>query len=129
MEPGLRDAGQVLGALSLAGTDAAVAQAAQNALNALDEMVLASSQGSLRAGAQMGFHIEQTLGSNLSAERLLAYRGRASQLASWVVVVTGDQLTTMSTYEIALALPGATSHRSTGNIVTRGNRPCSLEIH
>ena len=81
LEPGLRDAGQVLGALSQAETDAAVAQAAQSALAALDEMVLASSQGSLRAGAQIGMHIEQTLGSNLTPERLLAYREKASQ---WV---------------------------------------------
>lgn len=71
-EPGLRDAGQVLGSLSLTVSDAAVAQAAQTALDALGQMVLASSQGSLRSGAQIGVHIEQTLGSNLTQERLLA---------------------------------------------------------
>ena len=89
LEPGLRDAGQVLNALSAVQTDAAVAQAAQSALSALDQMVLANSQGSLRAGAQIGVHIEQTLGSNLTPERLLAYRDRASQ---WVGASRWDRV-------------------------------------
>jgi hypothetical protein len=89
MEPGLRDAGQVLSALSLAQSDPAVAQAAQAALGALDEVVLASSQGSLRAGAQIGMHIEQTLGSNLTEERLLGYRELASR---WVEASRWDRV-------------------------------------
>jgi hypothetical protein len=88
-EPGLRDAGQVLDALSLSVSDPAVAQAAQTARDALDQMVLASSQGSLRSGTQMGVHIEQTLGSNFTQERLLAYRGRASQ---WVGASRWDRV-------------------------------------
>ncbi len=87
--PGLRDAGQVLSALSLAETDPAVAQAAQSALDALDQMVLASSQGSLRAGSQIGFHIEQTLGSNLTPDLLGAYRTQASQ---WVGASRWDRV-------------------------------------
>ena len=89
MEPGLRDAGQVLSALSQVQSDPAVAQAAQTALGALDEMVLASSQGSLRAGAQIGMHIEQTLGSNLTEARLLGYRERAS---GWVAASRWDRV-------------------------------------
>lgn len=87
--PGLRDAGQVLSALSLAETDLAVAQAAQSALDVLDQMVLASSQGSLRAGSQIGFHIEQTLGSNLTPERLGAYQTLAP---SWVGASRWDRV-------------------------------------
>lgn len=89
LEPGLRDAGQVLSALSLAQSDPAVAQAAQSALAVLAEMVLASSQGSLRAGAQLGMHIEQTLGSNLTQERLAGYRERASR---WVAASRWDRV-------------------------------------
>jgi hypothetical protein len=87
--PGLRDAGQVLSALSLAETDPAVAQAAQNALDALEQIVLASSQGSLRAGSQIGFHIEQTLGSNLTPDLLGAYRTNA---AEWVSASRWDRV-------------------------------------
>lgn len=87
--PGLRDAGQVLSALGLAETDPVVAQAAQNAREALDQMVLASSQGSLRVGSQIGFHIEQTLGNDLTPDLLGSYRDRASQ---WVGASRWDRV-------------------------------------
>ncbi|HTV21208.1 MAG TPA: clostripain-related cysteine peptidase [Polyangiaceae bacterium] len=88
-EPGLRDAGQVLDALAAIHSDPAVASAALAARQALGNVVLASSQGALRADAQIGVHVEQTLGSNLTAERLLDYRSAASQ---WVGASRWDEL-------------------------------------
>jgi hypothetical protein len=88
-KPALRDVGQVLSALSSVQSDAGVAQAAQDARVALDAMVLASSQGSLRAGEQAGVHVEQTLGSNLTQDRLQAYRALASK---WVGASRWDEL-------------------------------------
>jgi hypothetical protein len=66
-----------------------VAQLAEAARQTLDEMVLASSQGALRAGAQVGVHVEQTLGSDLTTEHLDAYRTRSSR---WVGASRWDEL-------------------------------------
>jgi hypothetical protein len=88
-QPGLRDLGQVLTALSNTQSDPAVAAAAQAVQQALDNLVLASSQGSLRVDAQTGFHIEQTIGSNLTQDYLLEYQTSASD---WVEASHWDEL-------------------------------------
>lgn len=109
MAPGLRDAGQLLASLGQAQSDSAVAQAAQSALQALEQMVLASSQGSLRAGAQIGVHLEQTLGAQLTAEHLQAYRGLASH---WVSASGWDRVLEL-TSTMADATPPAFDHSVT----------------
>lgn len=88
-QPGLRDIGQMLDALGSIQSDPAVAEAATAARSALANVVLASSQGSLRAGTQIGMHVEQTLGSNLTPARLQAYRELASD---WVTASRWDEL-------------------------------------
>ncbi len=88
--PGLRDIGQLLSFLGGSTSDPAVAQAARNARQVLDQLVLARSQGALReAGAQAGLHVEQTLGSLLTQERLDQYGGLAS---AWVGASQWDQI-------------------------------------
>jgi len=79
--PGLHDAAQVLDALAASKSDAAVAQAATNARTALDAVLLATSQGSLRAAAgQTGLHLELGAASTLTPQLVSEYRSRAS---SW----------------------------------------------
>jgi hypothetical protein len=76
--PGLRDAGQILASLAETGSDPDVAQAAGAAQTALDAMLLASSQGTLReASSQAGLHIQLGAAADVDAE-LPAYTKRAS---------------------------------------------------
>jgi hypothetical protein len=78
--PGLRDMGQVLDSLAATGTDAAVASAASAARQALEAMVLARSQGSIReASGQASLHIEMSPASQLGPQLLAKYAQRASQ--------------------------------------------------
>ncbi len=80
--PGLRDAGQVFRALGQVGSDSNVAEAATAAGNALEELVLARSQGELREAAQqVGVHVELSLASQITAERAEQYDERAG---AWV---------------------------------------------
>ena len=79
--PGLHDAGQVLDALATSQSDPDVAAAATSARAALDAVLLATSQGSLRTAAgQAGLHLELGAASTLTASHLSEYRSRAS---SW----------------------------------------------
>lgn len=79
--PGLHDAGQVLDSLAASKSDPDVAAAATKARAALDTVLLATSQGSLRTEAgQAGLHLELGAASTLTAARLADYRSRAS---SW----------------------------------------------
>jgi len=79
--PGLHDMGQVLDALGASKSDAAVASAAKKARAALDDLLIATSQGSLRTEAsQVGLHVELGAASTLTAEHLDEYKERA---ASW----------------------------------------------
>jgi hypothetical protein len=78
--PGLRDAGQVLDALAESPSDANVAAAAAEARSALDDMLLATSQGSIREDAgQAGLHLELGAAATLTANRIAEYEGRASE--------------------------------------------------
>jgi Clostripain family len=78
--PGLRDFGQVLDSLAATETDAAVASAASAARQALEALVLARSQGSIReASGQGGLHVEMSLASQLGPNLLASYAQRASQ--------------------------------------------------
>jgi hypothetical protein len=90
--PELRDLGQFLRAMSGVADDA-VASAAGEARAALDDAILARSQGDLReSGQQLGMHVELPLAANLSRELLAAYDERAagwSQASGW-----GDALRT-----------------------------------
>jgi cysteine peptidase C11 family protein len=77
--PGLHDAGQVLDALASSKSDPSVAQAATKARSALDGLLLATSQGSLRTEAgQAGLHIELGAASTLTTQRISEYRTQAS---------------------------------------------------
>ena len=79
--PGLHDAGQVLDALAESDSDPAVASAASKARAALDDVLIATSQGSLRTDAeQAGMHVELGAASTLTSEKLTEYKERA---ASW----------------------------------------------
>jgi hypothetical protein len=62
------------------------------------------------SGAQPILSIAGVIGDATTDDSYWAYLvfGAGDAVASWAVVVTGDQPTTMSTYEIARALPGAT---------------------
>lgn len=91
-QSGLRDLGQVLSALATTPSDPAVAAAASNARQLLNGVVLASSQGTLRIGQQMGFHVEQTIGPSLTEDYLLAYRTAAGD---WIGASNWDQLLTI----------------------------------
>jgi len=72
-EPELRDLGQFLGKMSDVSDDA-VATAARNALDALNDAILGSSQGDLRMAArQSGVHVELPLATKLSDELLGSY--------------------------------------------------------
>lgn len=80
--PGLRDFGQILDALAATESDASVAAAASGARSALEALVIARSQGSLReASEQAGLHIELSLAAQLSKSVLESYGERASQWA------------------------------------------------
>lgn len=80
--PGLRDFGQILDTLSKTESDDAVAEAASTARSALEAMVVARSQGTLRsASKQAGVHIELGLAADLDAGRLRSYAERASEWA------------------------------------------------
>jgi Clostripain family len=88
--PGLRDVGQLLSKLGTTATDSSVAEAAQTAVDALDQLVVAQSQGTLRSlSGQVGLSIEQTLGAQLTQGRLAAYGERASE---WVAASHWDQV-------------------------------------
>lgn len=79
--PGLHDAGQVLDALAKSDSDPDVAAAATKARSALDDLLIASSQGSLRTDAeQAGVHLELGAASTLTSDKLAEYKQRA---ASW----------------------------------------------
>lgn len=79
LTPGLRDAGQLFSALSQTDSDADVAAAASAAGNALADLVLARSQGSLReAGDQVGVHVELSLASQITPAKAEQYDERAS---------------------------------------------------
>jgi hypothetical protein len=88
-QPGLRDLGQVLSALATTSTDPAVGAAATTVRQLLNDIVLASAQGTLRIGEQMGVHVEQTFGSNLTEDYLAAYRALASD---WIGASRWDEL-------------------------------------
>jgi Clostripain family len=78
--PGLRDFGQVLESLASTESDAAVAKAAKGARQALEALVLARSQGSIReSSGQAGIHVEMSLASQLGPSLLSSYAKRASQ--------------------------------------------------
>ena len=79
--PGLHDAGQVLDALAQSDSDPDVASAATKARSALDELLIATSQGSLRSDAdQSGVHIELGAANALTTAKLNEYKQLA---ASW----------------------------------------------
>jgi len=79
--PGLHDAGQVLDALAKSDSDPDVASAASKARSALDALLIATSQGSLRSDAgQAGVHLELGAASTLTSDKLAEYKQRA---ASW----------------------------------------------
>lgn len=88
-EPRFRDMGQILSALGTAQSDPAVALAARTARDALNDLVLASAQGSLRGGTQAGFHIEQSLARSLTPTYLQEYRRLAGQ---WIAASRWDEL-------------------------------------
>jgi hypothetical protein len=76
--PGLRDAGQILTALSSSSSEPELVDAARGARAALDDMLLASSQGNLRqASLQAGLHLELGAAAELSSV-LPSYTKRAS---------------------------------------------------
>jgi hypothetical protein len=78
--PGLRDAGQLLDALAASPSDEDVASAAAAARSALDDMILATSQGALRVdSAQAGFHVELGAAATLTSSKLAEYESRASE--------------------------------------------------
>ena len=80
--PGLRDAGQVFHSLAAVDSDAAVADAADAALDALDDLILARSQGALREDAeQLGLHVELSLASQITPQKSQEYGELASE---WV---------------------------------------------
>jgi hypothetical protein len=85
--PGLRDAGQLFSALSQAESDPSVAAAAAEALEALEGLVLESSQGALRVAAeQAGVHVELSLASQLTPDKASEYAQRApawSEASGW----------------------------------------------
>jgi Clostripain family len=87
-EPGLRDVGQLLRDLQANSSDEAVVNAARDATQALGRLVLAQSQGALRADSgQVGLSIEQTLGAQLTQARLSSYDQHA---AGWVAASRWD---------------------------------------
>jgi len=90
--PGLHDMGQVLDALGTSKSDDAVASAAKKARTALDGLLIATSQGSLRSDAsQAGFHVELGAASTLTADHLDEYKQRAATWDSdsgWSSVLT-----------------------------------------
>lgn len=85
--PGLRDFGQVLTSLAGTETDATVANAASDAREALEALVLARSQGSIREDSkQLGVHVEMSLGAQLGSAVLSNYARRApawSKASGW----------------------------------------------
>jgi hypothetical protein len=88
--PGLRDFGQLASALATTQSDAAVALAAQNLRRALDGMVLARSQGTVReANGQVGINVEQTLGNLVTQDLLDDYETEAS---GWVAASNWNQV-------------------------------------
>lgn len=87
--PGLRDFGQLLGALG-ASDDGAISDAAAAAETALADAILERSQGTLReANRQLGVHVEQSLARELTAERRNGYAQRAS---AWIEASGWDSL-------------------------------------
>ncbi len=77
--PGLLDAGQLLDTLAATKSDPDVAAAAKAARSALDDVLVATSQGSLRAAVgQAGLHIELSPASTLTPQKIAEYRQRAS---------------------------------------------------
>jgi hypothetical protein len=79
--PGLRDAGQLFRALGESDADT-VAEAATAARAALEDLILARSQGSLRDEAsQMGLHVELSPAAQITSQKRSEYADRAS---AWV---------------------------------------------
>lgn len=85
---GLHDIGQVTDVLA-DSTDGAIASAARALQSSLGGMVLASSLGQLRAGAQIGINIELTTPFDASPQRLADYRAKAS---AWTQATGWDEL-------------------------------------
>lgn len=82
-EPQLRDMGQLLTALGASSSDPAVASAASAAASALDQLVIASSQGAIRTqSGQKGFHVELGLAAQLTSETRTLYAERAAEWAT-----------------------------------------------
>jgi hypothetical protein len=78
--PGLRDAGQVFDSLAATPSDPDVAAAAAAARSALDDLMLATSQGSIRLdSSQAGLHLELGAAATLSADKIAEYEARASE--------------------------------------------------
>jgi hypothetical protein len=76
--PELKDLGQLLTSLAGTTSDAAVARSAAAARDALDDVVIAGSQGTLRSAAgQAGLHVEQGLATQLTQEHYDLYLERA----------------------------------------------------
>jgi hypothetical protein len=92
--PGLRDAGQLFRALeeSDAGT---VSEAAAAARAALEDLVLARSQGTLREDAsQLGLHVELSPAAQITSQKRSEYADRAT---AWVTASGwGEVLTTLA---------------------------------
>lgn len=81
--PGLRDAGQLFRALGDSDSNA-VAEAATAAHAALEDLILARSQGALREEAsQLGLHVELSPAAQLTPRLTAEYADRASD---WVEV-------------------------------------------
>lgn len=94
-QPGLRDLGQVCDALAQSTSDEAVANAAGVLRAALDDLVIASSQGSLRSAAgQAGVHVELSLASQITEAKASEYVDRA---ADWVAGSHWDDVLGMLT--------------------------------
>jgi hypothetical protein len=89
--PGLRDAGQLFRALAESDADS-VAETATAARDALDDLILARSQGALREEAsQLGLHVELSPAAQITAQTTAEYSDRASawvEASDWSQVLT-----------------------------------------
>jgi hypothetical protein len=99
--------GQLLDALAETTSDPAVASSAAGAREALDDLVIESSQGELRTAAgQAGMHVEQGLATQLTQERFDAYGERA---ADWLEA-SGWDLTLLAAVAGADVVPPTLEH-------------------
>ena len=79
--PGLRDAGQLFASLAEGDADD-VAEAATDARDALEALIISRSQGSLRQEAQqLGLHVELSPAAQLTSQKTAEYADRASAWA------------------------------------------------